>query len=168
MARSAAATLRDARSRAGLTQMELARRAGITQSVVSAYESGHRQPSLPTLSSLVAAAGFELRLQLADPVTRLTGPIGRRVRKRRSEILDVATRHGVDNLRVFGSVARGEDREDSDVDLLVDVPAGLGLLGFGRLASDLEKLLGARVDLIPSSDLKPDVRARVEAELVPL
>jgi uncharacterized protein len=165
---SAATTLRDARTRAGLTQSELARRAGVTQSVISAYESGHRQPSLPTLSGLVAAAGFELRLQLADPIARLTGPIGRRVRKQRAEIRDIAARHGVSNVRVFGSVARGVDRQDSDVDLLVDVPSDLGLLGLGRLTEELEAVLGARVDLVPSSDLKPEVRARVETDLVPL
>jgi hypothetical protein len=165
---SAATTLRDARARAGLTQTELARRARVTQSVISAYESGHRQPSLPTLSSLVAAAGFELRLQLADPVVRLTGPIGRRVRKHRAELRSITAEHGIGAVGVFGSVARGEDHADSDVDLLIDLPAELGLLGLGRLAVELETLLGARVDLVPSSDLKPDVRARIETELVPL
>ena len=168
MTGSAAATLRDARSRAGLTQTELARRAGVTQSVISAYESGHRQPSLPTLSGLVAAAGFELRLQLSDPIVRLSGPIGRRVRKHRPEIRAIAAQYGVSNVQVFGSVARGHDREDSDVDLLVEVPTDLGLLGLGRLAEDLEALLGARVDLVPSRDLKPEVRARVETDLVSL
>jgi predicted nucleotidyltransferase len=70
---------------------------------------------------------------------------------------------------VFGSVARGEDRPDSDVDLLVDLPPGLGLLGLGRLLDDLERVLeGTRVDLVPTTDLKPDVRERVEREAVPL
>jgi predicted nucleotidyltransferase len=70
---------------------------------------------------------------------------------------------------VFGSVARGDDRPDSDVDLLADLPPGLGLLGFGRLLDDLERLLdGTRVDLIPESDLKPEVRDRVEREALPL
>jgi predicted nucleotidyltransferase len=69
---------------------------------------------------------------------------------------------------VFGSVARGEDRPDSDVDLLADLPAGLSLFGLGRAEADLEAILGTRVDLIPAADLKPAVRARVEGDLVAL
>jgi predicted nucleotidyltransferase len=69
---------------------------------------------------------------------------------------------------VFGSVARGDDTEASDVDLLICLAPGTGLLGLGRLVDDLERVLGVRVDLVPESDLKPDLRARVEAEAVPL
>jgi predicted nucleotidyltransferase len=79
-----------------------------------------------------------------------------------------AAAHGVRNLRVFGSVARGQDRPDSDVDLLVDLPPGLGLFGLGRVQAELEAILGTRVDLVPAQDLKPGVRARVEHELVAL
>ena len=71
-------------------------------------------------------------------------------------------------MRVFGSVARGEDRPDSDIGLLADLPAGLSLLGLGRVEADLEAILGTQVDLIPAADLKPGVRARVEHELVAL
>jgi len=74
----------------------------------------------------------------------------------------------VTNLRVFGSVARGEDRPDSDVDLLVDLPPDIGLLGLGRVQAELEAILGAKVDLVPASDLKSAVRARAERDLVPL
>ncbi len=69
---------------------------------------------------------------------------------------------------MFGSVARGQDRLDSDVDLLVDLPPGLGLLGLGRVREALEAILDARVDLVPAGDLKPEVRVRVEDELVAL
>ena len=76
------------------------------------------------------------------------------------------------NLRVFGSVARGEDRPDSDVDLLADLPAGrpagLSLFGLGRVEAELEAILGSRADLIPAADLKPGVRARVQRDLVAL
>ncbi|MEX1009389.1 MAG: helix-turn-helix transcriptional regulator [Acidimicrobiia bacterium] len=59
--------LRLARAKAGLTQSELAARAGVAQSLVSAYENGRRQPTLPVLKRLVAAAGFELRARLSEP-----------------------------------------------------------------------------------------------------
>ncbi|MDT4894210.1 MAG: uncharacterized protein QOE97_3245 [Pseudonocardiales bacterium] len=71
-------------------------------------------------------------------------------------------------MRVFGSVARGEDRPDSDVDLLVDLPQDMGLIGLGRARADLERILDARVDLIPASDLKSDIVPSVTAELVAL
>ena len=95
---------------------------------------------------------------------RLSGPVGRRVRRRRKDLVAAAAAHGVSNLRVFGSVARGEDRPDSDVDLLADFPPGLSLFGLGRL----EAILGTRVNLIPAADLKPDVRERVESDLIAL
>jgi uncharacterized protein len=160
-----------ARHRANLTQAELARRAGLAQSVISAYESGRRQPALPTLAALTEATGLELSLQvLAPPVLlgRLSGPIGRIVRQRRSEVISTAAAHGVTNLRVFGSVARGQEHADSDVDLLADLPPNLGLIWLGRLEQELEALLGVRVEVIPRHDLKPDVRRRVEQEAVPL
>jgi hypothetical protein len=65
-------------------------------------------------------------------------------------------------------LARGEDCADSDVDLLADLPPGMGLLGLGRVQADLEAILGAKVDLVPASDLKPNVRKRAERDLVPL
>jgi Predicted nucleotidyltransferases len=70
------------------------------------------------------------------------------------------------DLRVFGSVARGEDQPNSDVDLLADLPSEMGLLGLGRVQAELEAILDARVDLVPAADLKPEVRLRVEDELV--
>jgi uncharacterized protein len=154
-----------------MSQVELADRARVTQSVISAYESGHRQPSLPTLAALVDAAGFDLEVSVVQQpgrLTRLTGPVGRRVRRHRHELVAVAAASGVSNLRVFGSVARGEDRPDSDVDLLADLPAGMGLFGMGRLVAKLEAIVGAHVDLIPAADLKPDVRVRAERDLVAL
>jgi predicted nucleotidyltransferase/DNA-binding XRE family transcriptional regulator len=168
---AAGALLRQARKRAGLSQVDLAARAGVTQSVISAYESGQRQPSIPALARLVDAAGLELTLGLRKPpgrLRRLTGPVGRRVRRHRKDLVATAAAHGVSNLRVFGSVARGEDQPSSDVDLLADFPPGLSLFGLGRLEADLEGILGARVDLIPAADLKPGVRERVEPDLIAL
>jgi predicted nucleotidyltransferase/DNA-binding XRE family transcriptional regulator len=168
---TAGGLVKEARAKARLSQAELARRAGTTQSVISAYESGHRQPALTTLAALIAATGLELDVRVVAPrrgLDRLTGPVGRRVRRNRRMVVEAAAEQGITNLRVFGSVARGEDGPDSDVDLLVDLPAGLGLVGLGRVREELERLIGSPVDLVPATDLKPDVARRVEAEVVVL
>lgn len=168
---SAGALLREARVKAGLTQAELAERANITQSVVSAYETGRRQPSLATLERLVRATGGQLEVSVRAARDRhdpMGGALGRTLRRHRSEIEEVAAKHGVTNLRVFGSVARGEDTRDSDVDLLVDLPDGFSLFSVARFQRDLEELLGVRVEVVPASDLKPGVRANVERDLVSL
>jgi hypothetical protein len=73
----------------------------------------------------------------------------------------------VTNLRVFGSVARGEDRPDSDVDLLADLPPGMGLLGLGRVQADLEDILGTHVDLVAGT-LKPAIRAHADQDQIAL
>jgi predicted nucleotidyltransferase len=65
-------------------------------------------------------------------------------------------------------VARGEDRPDSDIDLLVELPEGIGLFAVARVQNELEELLGAPVDLIPKPGLKEGVRPSVEADLVRL
>lgn len=166
-----AVLLRSARRRARLTQSQLAERAGVTQSVISAYEAGRRQPSLPTLSALIAATGYELDLQLRSTPRRLdvlTGPIGKRVRDNRRRLLERAAAHGIRNLVVFGSVARGEDGPDSDLDLAADLPAGMGLIGLGRASEDFEAIVRCPVDLVPFDDLKTGIRERVEAEMVAL
>ncbi len=90
------------------------------------------------------------------------------MRRHRRDLIAAAAAHGVRNLRVFGSVASGEDRPDSDVDLLADLPPGLSLFGLGRVEADLEAILGTQVGLIPAADLKPGVRARVERDMVAL
>lgn len=163
--------IRQARLRAGLTQAQLAHRAGLTQSVISAYESGTRQPSLPTLTRLVEASGARLDMRVtrpASPSRRLTGPLGQLVRQRRAEMVQTAARHGATNLRVFGSVARGDDDAASDIDLLVDLDPRTGLLGLGRLKRDFETLLGASADVVPADDLKPAIAADALAEAIPL
>ena len=139
--------------------------------MVSAYEAGRRQPAVPMLARLVAAAGCDLRLVVeARPagLERLTGPVGRRVVHHRMDIIRCASAVGVAHLSVFGSVARGQEGPESDLDLLVDVTPGVGLLGLGRLQEELEEIVGAPVDLVPSGHLKPDVRERVAQDLIAL
>lgn len=162
--------LRDARSRAGLSQSELARRAGVPQSVVSEYEAGHRQPALPTLARLIAATGHELTLALErrDPSVRglPDSPLGRRVRQNRRALLAAVAAAGASNLRVFGSVARGEDTTTSDVDMLVDVPNGTGLFALLALEEQLQRILHVDVDLATPGSLKQRVRAEALAEAI--
>lgn len=169
---SAGSLVREARRRAGMTQTQLAERAGVTQSVVSAYEAGRREPSLPVLLRLIAATGHALDGALvpmaAAGAAPLSGPLGRRVFRHRRQIKEIAASYGVGHVRVFGSVARGTERADSDIDLLLDLPDGIGLFALGRLRSDLEDLLRARVDVVPTAGLKAAARAEVEADLVAL
>ena len=89
-------------------------------------------------------------------------------REKRAEILHRAEVHGCRNVRVFGSVATGESRPDSDVDFLVDLDQGRGLLDLGGLLSDLHDMLGVDVDLVESQSIHPYIRDRVLAEAVPL
>jgi predicted nucleotidyltransferase/DNA-binding XRE family transcriptional regulator len=163
--------LREARRYAGLSQAQLAKRASTTQSVVSAYESAARQPSLPMLARLVAATGLELEVRVRRSrltSLRLHGPLGIRLRRHRREVRRIAAGHGLANVRVFGSVARGEETEESDIDLLVDIAPEVGLLGLARCQHELQLVLGAPVDLVPASDLKRGVARSVLVDAVQL
>jgi uncharacterized protein len=90
------------------------------------------------------------------------------VRNKREEVLRIARRHGARNVRVFGSVARGEAMPDSDVDFLVDMEPGRSLLDLGGLLMDLQELLGRRVDVVTERGLRERVRERVLREARPL
>ena len=89
-------------------------------------------------------------------------------REKRAEILHRAEKHGCRNVRVFGSVATGENRPDSDIDFLVDLDQGRGLLDLGGLLSDLHDLLGVEVDVVETRSVHPYIRDRVLSEAVPL
>lgn len=93
---------------------------------------------------------------------------GRRIREHRDEILRIAARHGAGNVRLFGSVARGEDTLESDVDLLVDVTGETTPWFPGSLVPDLEKLLGRPVQVVIRRSLSPLIRDAVLREVVPL
>ena len=87
--------------------------------------------------------------------------------EKRAEILRLAETHGARNVRVFGSVVRADNRDDSDVDLLVEFDKGKSLLDLIGLKLDLENLLGAKVDVVTPNSLRY-IRDRVLAEAVPL
>jgi predicted nucleotidyltransferase len=90
------------------------------------------------------------------------------VKSKREEILRAAAQHGARNVRVFGSVARGEADESSDVDFLVDMEPGRSLLDLGGLQVEFESLLGRRVDVVTVRGLKPRIRNTVLTEAVPV
>ncbi len=90
------------------------------------------------------------------------------LQKKREAILQLAAKHGAQNLRVFGSVARREADEQSDVDFLVDMEPGRSLLDMGGLLMDLRELLGREVDIVTERGLKPRIREKVLKEAVAL
>lgn len=84
--------------------------------------------------------------------------------RNREEILRIAARHGARNVRVFGSVARGDDRAGSDVDLLVEMEDDRSLLDLVGLEQDLEELLRRHVDVLTDDSIHPALRPRISAE----
>lgn len=90
------------------------------------------------------------------------------LKAKREEIMRIAARHGARNIRVFGSVARGEADEQSDIDFLVEMERGRSLLDLGGLLVDLETLLHRPVDVVTEQGLKKRIRSRVLQEAVPL
>ena len=95
-----------------------------------------------------------------------------RLRDRLAELRDPITRaaqqRGARDVRVFGSVARGEERPDSDVDLLVTLEPGRTLLDLARLELDLEALLGRAVDVVTVEGLREPVRSAAVREAIPV
>jgi uncharacterized protein len=87
---------------------------------------------------------------------------------KREDILRTANRHGAFNVRVFGSVARGEADSESDIDLLVDMEPGRSLLDLSGLLIDLEDMLGCNVDVVTERGLRDRIRERVLKEAVAL
>ncbi len=95
-------------------------------------------------------------------------PLNELIQARREDILQTASQHGAYNVRVFGSVARGDADEQSDLDLLVDMEAGRSLFDLGGLLVDLEELLGCSVDVVTEKGLRDRIRRRVLQEAIPL
>jgi predicted nucleotidyltransferase/DNA-binding XRE family transcriptional regulator len=127
------AALRAARAAAGLTQKDLAGRLGIAAPNIAAYESGKRA----------------LSQELFDRILGATRPLpSTTLRAHAGQIRELAARHGAESVSVFGSVARGEDRYDSDIDLLMSFRPGTDLFDVAELNAELEALLGTKVDIV--------------------
>ncbi len=95
-------------------------------------------------------------------------PLDELLRTKREDILRIAAKYGASNVRVFGSVARGEADSESDIDLLVNMEPGRSLFDMGGLLVDLEDLLGCNVDVVTEDSLRDRIRDRVLKEAVAL
>ncbi|TWP32739.1 nucleotidyltransferase domain-containing protein [Leekyejoonella antrihumi] len=123
----------------GMTQTEIARNIGRSQ---------------PEVSRLLRFHG--------------TSPLARNLRRNAEQIRHLIAEAGGTRVRVFGSVATGQDRPDSDIDLLFVMKQPFSLMQLGRLEQRLADLLDAKVDLVPESALRPDLKERVTSEAVEL
>jgi predicted nucleotidyltransferase/DNA-binding XRE family transcriptional regulator len=168
-----ASLLREARVRAGLSQAELADLAGTSQSAINRYERGIVEPSISTLRRLLRACGQQLQLKLLPTPSASAPPRRERnlralLEHQRKRVLEMARGRGAINVRVFGSVAREEDTEESDIDLLVDLEPGHTILDLVGLRRELADALGVSVDVTTVGMLKKHLRSRVLAEAIPL
>jgi len=141
-ARLRAAIVRAARG--GESQRDVAARAGCSQPYVSQVITTSEGRFVPS-----SGLGYVLAAHRAD-------------------VLEIMGRFGVGNVKVFGTVARGQDGPDSDIDLLIDIPGEMGLFTLSRLELAVRQALGTSVDLVPSRMLEPDVRRDAERDAVPL
>jgi predicted nucleotidyltransferase len=88
--------------------------------------------------------------------------------RRRNDVMVIGARHGISGIRVFGSVARGEERPDSDIDLLVDLDDGRGFDDYLAFAEEIKRLFSRRVELVTNRSLSPYFRPFIEKEAQPL
>lgn len=145
--------IRAARTRAGLTQAELARRVGTSQPAINRYERAVTKPAPATLERIMRACQNHRPL----PSDAL--------REHRHEVLERLCRAGATKVLVFGSVARGEDDEQSDVDLLVDhLDRECYVWGVPKVEGELRALLGVPVDVVEVGMLRPAVAAEALEE----
>jgi predicted nucleotidyltransferase/DNA-binding XRE family transcriptional regulator len=150
---------RIARTRAGLTQAELARRAGISRPTLVNFENGKASPHRSSVVALKSALSGSSQPQpscLADTLRAL-----QRMKP------DLKAR-GVEHLAVFGSVARMEDSPDSDIDIVVDIdPARhFDIFDLAGIAGDISRSLGRQVDVLERKSLKPSFLHEVERDQI--
>jgi len=138
-----------ARRTRGESKADVARGAGLGEPAVRRLLSGrHANPTVKTLE--VVAEHLGLRLALERQPEAAAAPTLAEVQAKADLIERVVEAHGGRNVRIFGSVARGDARPGSDVDLLVDVKPGTGLLELGAMEDELQQALGRRVDVVTS------------------
>jgi predicted nucleotidyltransferase/DNA-binding XRE family transcriptional regulator len=158
-----------ARRRAGLTQAQLAEGIGTTQAAITRLERGRFRPAVGTLERLAAALGvtFEIGEQGLTVRTEPRRPATLAdLRARRDEILQVAAAEGARNLRVFGSVARGEAGAESDIDFVVDFEPGYSLMNVSGLQIGLEHVLDRKVHVVTLPSHASSIRERRMTERI--
>lgn len=135
--------LRALRIAAGLTQAELAARAGTARSNIAAYETGAKRPSASVRARLVAA-------MRPRPSEVLAG--------RQAEVARIAAAHGATRVRVFGSVAKGRDTPHSDLDLLVDLAPRTSFYEVAAMEDEIAELLGVDVEVVSAGTASPEMQ----------
>jgi predicted nucleotidyltransferase len=153
--------LAEARQNAGLSQRELAHRAGVPLSTVGRIERGTVSPTVQTLERLAEALGGRAAFVFATSLLEL-------VHAHAAAVERICARHGASRPRVFGSAARGQDTSGSDIDVMVDLDQDADLLSLVRLERDLGALLGVDVDVVPRSAMAEGMRRAADAEAVPV
>lgn len=144
-------SIRERRESVGMTQRQLAKATGIAQPNIAAYESGRRP----------LTDGVRLRIEQATARRP-----SERVALHRERLHELVAQAGGANPRIFGSVARGDDELDSDVDLVIEFQRGTTLLAVAALQRELTALLGCEVDIISASTLTGRFADRVGTDLV--
>ena len=94
--------------------------------------------------------------------------IRQRLEALKPQVLEVAKRYGALNLRIYGSIATGQEHPTSDLDLLIDLPKGQSLLDLISLRKELEDLLGCPVDMTEAENLHPLIRSQILEQALPL
>src|SRR5680860_1115035 len=122
-----------------------------------------------TIRALLAVHCYPHGLVNEQEALRLRGTAtGVLIYQNRNALIEAGNRLGATNLRVFGSVARGDAGPDSDIDILVDLAPTVSLIGLGELEEAFAEILGRKVDVVPASGLKSGIRAAVLREAIPL
>jgi len=148
--------IRAARANTGLSQSEVAARAGTTQSAIARYETGAVNPNPETFARVMAAIGY-------TPSQAL--------RRHHDRVLDLVAQHGVTDVQIFGSTARQEDTCLSDLDLVVTFGPQVSFVDISSFQEDLESALGVQVDIISAGGLRParlTAHREIIAEMVPV
>lgn len=147
-----------------MSARDLAAASGVSASTVTRIERGEVNPTVAMLERLLEASGNELDVVVSPQTPR---PTLDELRLHRNTIIGIVESFGGSNVRVFGSVARDDAGDDSDVDLLIDVPAGTGLITIERIAEAIEAVVPWSIDVVTSGVARGRM-AHIAAEATPL